>query len=82
MSTQPVESSELWAGFEALDSQQAAAAPWDEPIPLTARRELPAFPTEVFPAWLGDFVRAVAGARGAVDRCRGSRRGPRQGPLA
>ncbi|WP_107357945.1 YfjI family protein [Streptomyces agglomeratus] len=60
MSTQPVDSSELWAGFEALDAQQAATAPWEEPIPLTARRELPAFPTEVFPAWLGDFVRGVA----------------------
>ncbi|WP_093801127.1 YfjI family protein [Streptomyces sp. Wb2n-11] len=60
MSAQPVDSSELWAGFEALDAQQAATAPWEDPIPLTARRELPAFPTEVFPAWLGDFVRAVA----------------------
>ncbi|WP_167546504.1 YfjI family protein [Streptomyces flavidovirens] len=60
MSAQPVDSSELWAGFEALDAQQATAAPWEEPIPLTARRELPAFPTEVFPAWLGDYVRAVA----------------------
>lgn len=60
MSTQPMDSPELWAGFEALDAQQAATAPWDDPIPLTARRELPAFPTEVFPAWLGDFVRGVA----------------------
>lgn len=60
MTTQPVDSSELWAGFEALDAQQAATAPWEEPIPLTARRELPTFPTEVFPAWLGDYVTAVA----------------------
>ncbi|MFF1476273.1 YfjI family protein [Streptomyces sp. NPDC058301] len=60
MSTQPVDSSELWAGFEALDAAAAADAPWEEPIPLTARRELPAFPTEVFPAWLGKYVRAVA----------------------
>ncbi|MGW6258543.1 YfjI family protein [Streptomyces sp. NPDC055085] len=60
MSTQPADRSELWDGFEDPDAQQPAQLPWDEPIPLTVRRELPAFPTDVFPAWLGDFVRAVA----------------------
>ncbi|QGV82572.1 YfjI family protein [Streptomyces ficellus] len=56
-----MDSSELWAFFDAQDAPEGTGeAPWEEPIPLTARRELPAFPTEVFPAWLGDYVRAVA----------------------
>ncbi|WP_328888350.1 YfjI family protein [Streptomyces sp. NBC_00316] len=33
---------------------------WEEPIPLTGRRDLPAFPVHVFPTWLGQFVTAVA----------------------
>ncbi|HET6860673.1 MAG TPA: YfjI family protein, partial [Streptomyces sp.] len=58
--TLPVERTDLWAGLESMESPEMPTSVWDEPIPLTARRELPAFPTEVFPAWLGDFVRAVA----------------------
>ena len=56
---------DLWAGFEALDAQQTAAPRWEEPIPLTARRDLPAFPTDVFPAWLGRL--RGGGRRGDAD---------------
>ncbi|MER7172628.1 YfjI family protein [Streptomyces mesophilus] len=33
---------------------------WEEPIPLSGPRHLPPFPVHVFPAWLGEFVTAVA----------------------
>jgi hypothetical protein len=34
---------------------------WDgEPVPLTARRLLPALPTDALPGWLADQVAAVA----------------------
>ncbi len=33
---------------------------WEDPIPLTGRRERPPFPAHVLPAWLGEFVTAVA----------------------
>jgi replicative DNA helicase len=34
--------------------------PWDPPIPLTGRRQLPPFPVEVLPGWVADQVAAVA----------------------
>jgi len=34
--------------------------PWAPPVPLTSTAELPPFPGDVYPAWLGDFVAAVA----------------------
>lgn len=45
--------------------QEVAGSPtrglrWDEPpIPLSARRMLPAFPLDVFPAWAGEMAEAV-----------------------
>ncbi|MFE0137754.1 YfjI family protein [Streptomyces sp. NPDC059037] len=59
MSAQPVDP-DLWAGLDTADQPQPTEPAWEEPIPLTGRRELPAFPAHVFPAWLGQFVTAVA----------------------
>lgn len=33
---------------------------WEEPVPLGARAELPAFPTQVFPAYIGAMIKGVA----------------------
>ncbi|MEC4014942.1 YfjI family protein [Streptomyces sp. H27-D2] len=60
MSTPNDVGADLWAGFAALDNATTSELVWEEPIPLTARRELPVFPTEVFPPWLREFVEAVA----------------------
>ncbi|MFF1376765.1 YfjI family protein [Streptomyces sp. NPDC058308] len=59
MSAQPVDT-DLWAGQDLTDEPAPTETPWEEPIPLTGRRELPAFPAHVFPAWLREFVAAVA----------------------
>ncbi len=34
--------------------------PWTHPVPLTSAGDLPAFPSDVFPPWLADYVAAVA----------------------
>lgn len=64
MTPQPVDSPDLWAGLPTLedppDEDDAAPDVWEDPIPLTGRRERPAFPAHVFPVWLGEFVAAVA----------------------
>ncbi|MFF8426045.1 YfjI family protein [Streptomyces sp. NPDC016566] len=63
MTTQSVDT-DLWAGLPTLEEppgeDDTASDVWDDPIPLTGRRECPAFPAHVFPAWLGEFVSAVA----------------------
>ncbi|MGH3487879.1 MAG: YfjI family protein [Actinopolymorphaceae bacterium] len=33
---------------------------WEPPLPLAGRHRLPTFPVEVLPAWVGDYVQAVA----------------------
>ncbi|MFC8020533.1 YfjI family protein [[Kitasatospora] papulosa] len=53
-------SADLWEGFEALDPETITGPVWDAPIPLSARRALPAFPVHTLPSWLGDMVAAVA----------------------
>ncbi|GAB2961438.1 YfjI family protein [Streptomyces heilongjiangensis] len=64
MTPQPVDSADLWAGLPTLDEPpgEGDAAPdvWEDPIPLTGRRERPPFPAHVLPSWLGEFVAAVA----------------------
>ncbi|WP_327291479.1 YfjI family protein [Streptomyces sp. NBC_01198] len=63
MTAQPVDSPEdLWAAFPAVDAPDtvSADAPWDDPVPLKQRRELPDFPTTALPGWLRDFTTAVA----------------------
>ncbi|WP_308290543.1 DUF3987 domain-containing protein [Streptomyces marispadix] len=46
---------EAWAlGAEKLPEA------WSEPIPLTARPQLPRFPLHALPSWLGDFCAALA----------------------
>ncbi|MFI1867395.1 YfjI family protein [Streptomyces jumonjinensis] len=57
MSAQPTD---LWEGFDALDPESITGPVWDEPVPVSARRELPGFPVEALPGWLGDMVGAVA----------------------
>ncbi|MET9483511.1 YfjI family protein [Streptomyces sp. NPDC006638] len=52
--------SDLWEGFDALDPETITGPVWDEPVPLSARRELPIFPVHALPGWLGDMVAAVA----------------------
>ncbi|MFF1466838.1 YfjI family protein [Streptomyces mirabilis] len=67
MTPQPVDSPDLWAGLPTLEQSPgeddtAPGVPdvWEDPVPLTGRRERPPFPARVFPAWLGEFVAAVA----------------------
>ncbi|WP_049579108.1 YfjI family protein [Streptomyces sp. SBT349] len=62
MTTQPAEhaSADLWEAFPALDTTPDAEPVWEEPIPLTRRRQLPAFPTDTLPEWLRAYVEAVA----------------------
>jgi len=64
MTTQPVDSPDLWAGLPTLDAppgeDETTPEVWEDPIPLTGRRERPQFPAHVFPTWLGEFVAAVA----------------------
>ncbi|WP_406273676.1 YfjI family protein [Streptomyces sp. NBC_00191] len=60
MTTQPVDNPELWAGFAALDAQQTADAPWEDPVPLAGPRVLAQFPVDALPGWLREFVAAVA----------------------
>jgi replicative DNA helicase len=39
-----------------------ASEPWPDPLPIEAARERPAFPVDVFPGWLGEWVAAEAEA--------------------
>jgi hypothetical protein len=52
------------AGELATASSSAARGErgWEPPIPLGAAGSLPAFPAEVLPTWLGEYVAAVATA--------------------
>ncbi|MER5197768.1 YfjI family protein [Streptomyces sp. NPDC002755] len=63
MTPQPV-GNDLWAGLPTLEDpaceDDAAPDVWEDPIPLTGRRDLAPFPAHVFPAWMGEFVAAVA----------------------
>jgi replicative DNA helicase len=47
---------------ELADTATAGPGGWQPPIPLGAAGTLPAFPVEVLPAWLGQYVAAVATA--------------------
>lgn len=60
MSTPEEMSPDLWEGFDQLDPEQITGPAWDEPVPITARPALPAFPVGTLPAWLGDMVHGVA----------------------
>lgn len=41
---------------------EAPAGNWDEPVPLGSMEDrLPVFPVDIFPGWITDMVRAVAG---------------------
>ncbi|MFI9028827.1 YfjI family protein [Streptomyces sp. NPDC053560] len=60
MTTQSVDRTDLWAGLEALDAPPAKAAGWEEPLPLSGPRDLPAFPAHTLPGWLRQYVEAVA----------------------
>ncbi|MFC5027268.1 YfjI family protein [Streptomyces sp. DSM 41987] len=62
MTTQPVDDADLWAAFPAVDAPDTVPtdAPWEDPLPLKRRRQLPDFPVMAFPAWLRDFTAAVA----------------------
>ncbi|MFI5805646.1 YfjI family protein [Streptomyces sp. NPDC051561] len=56
----PPEEFDPWAGLTDPADTVAVEPVWETPIPLTAQRALPDFPDDVFPAWLGKFVAAVA----------------------
>nr|WP_206326324.1 YfjI family protein [Streptomyces sp. N502] len=64
MTTQHVDNPDLWAGLSTLEAPpgegETAPEVWEDPIPLTGRRERPPFPARVFPTWLREFVTAVA----------------------
>ncbi|WP_329117441.1 YfjI family protein [Streptomyces sp. NBC_01465] len=51
---------DLWTGADTTEQARPAEPVWEEPIPLTGKRDLPPFPAHVLPAWLGQFVSAVA----------------------
>ncbi|GAA5128917.1 YfjI family protein [Haloechinothrix salitolerans] len=48
--------------LRAVPTPPASSAGWEEPIPLSAVRHLPGFPTDALPRWLGQQVEAVAEA--------------------
>ncbi|GHC33196.1 YfjI family protein [Streptomyces cinnamoneus] len=58
MTTAP--SADLWEGFDPFTPEEVTGPVWDEPVLLTARRDLPAFPVDALPSWLADMVAAVA----------------------
>ncbi|MDI5971507.1 YfjI family protein [Streptomyces sp. SL13] len=58
MTTTPSE--DLWAGFDLAADPADTAPVWDEPVPLTPRRDLPAFPVDALPGWLAAMVTGVA----------------------
>ncbi|MFE2681883.1 YfjI family protein [Streptomyces mirabilis] len=58
MTTQPVDSPDLWAGLSALEEPPAPV--WEDPVPLAGPRKLTAFPVSSLPGWLREFVAAVA----------------------
>jgi hypothetical protein len=49
---------------ELIDTRTAAPGErrWEPPVPLGSAGEVPAFPVEVLPGWLGEYVAAVATA--------------------
>jgi replicative DNA helicase len=47
---------------ELADTATAGPGGWEPPIPLGSAGTLPAFPVEVLPGWLGQYVTAVATA--------------------
>ncbi|GAA0556717.1 YfjI family protein [Streptomyces mordarskii] len=51
---------DLWAGFDEQAAEAVTGPVWDEPVPLTPQRALPAFPVDALPDWLADMVTAVA----------------------
>ncbi|MFC9338813.1 YfjI family protein [Streptomyces sp. NPDC057020] len=51
---------DLWAGFEEMTPEDVAGPVWDEPVPLNPRGQLPAFPVDTLPGWLGAMTAAVA----------------------
>lgn len=51
---------DLWEGFDPLAVEEITGPVWDEPVPLTGRRDLPGFPVHALPDWLGNMVAAVA----------------------
>ncbi|WP_062209519.1 YfjI family protein [Streptomyces sp. NBRC 109706] len=59
MST-PADLADLWAAFPPDTSTDPGEPVWDEPVPLSPRRELPPFPISALPGWLGGMVAAVA----------------------
>ncbi|WKK24690.1 YfjI family protein [Streptomyces olivoreticuli] len=56
----PSQETDLWEGFDALAAEEVTGPVWDEPVPLTACWDLPAFPVDILPGWLADMVTAVA----------------------
>ncbi|MFI9290816.1 YfjI family protein [Streptomyces gardneri] len=51
---------ELWAGFDEMTAEDVAGPVWDEPVPLNPRGQLPVFPVDTLPDWLGAMTAGVA----------------------
>ncbi|MFE0651747.1 YfjI family protein [Streptomyces sp. NPDC059534] len=52
---------DLWAGFDEEMTAEIIAGPvWDEPVPLNPRGQLPSFPVDALPDWLGAMTAGVA----------------------
>lgn len=58
--SQPARSLRVVSDAEAPGS--APESGWEPPVPLSAARALPAFPTDALPTWMADQVAAVAEA--------------------
>lgn len=61
---EPTADPSVVAAYAAELAELAAGQPrgWEPPVPLGATSRLPAFPVEVLPTWLGEYVAAVATA--------------------
>ncbi|MFZ4296897.1 YfjI family protein [Streptomyces cinereoruber] len=51
---------DMWAGFEEMTVEDVAGPVWDEPVPLNPRGQLPSFPVDALPDWLGAMTAGVA----------------------
>lgn len=58
MTTQPVDSPDLWAGLPTFGDEPTPV--WEDPVPLAGPRKLAPFPVAALPDWLREFVAAVA----------------------
>jgi replicative DNA helicase len=52
-------------GHDVVQGALQSAEPWEVPVPLLELPQLPAFPVDSLPAWVHDWVKAIAAEKGA-----------------